>query len=253
MADCDTPLRAFAHDVEWTGSKKQREALRAKFNGHCAYCGCVLDKMHADHMKPVTRITRDPCGRPLPSSECRIINPENNVVSNMMPACGPCNLHKGGYSLEGWRDIIQRSAQIIAKQTSTFRAGVRFGVIAVHEMPVRFYFETLQDGHCHYCVDESGQSVYPMYGVAPHECYWRKGPEFTIGQSTLLPLEQWEPGFVPEILDGETWDDFQYPSACGVYYCPKCQRGKFKAAWSALVARIGEPPNPHPEHVGEKP
>lgn len=59
----------------------------------------------------------------------------------MMPACGPCNLSKGGYTLEGWRDLIQRSGEIVAKEKSIFRAGVRFGVIKVSDKPVKFYFE----------------------------------------------------------------------------------------------------------------
>lgn len=126
---------------EWKGSKKQREALRQKFGGRCAYCGCELTDMHADHLEPVVRLNTDPWGRRLPAAECKLLKPERNVVSNMMPACKGCNLHKGGYSLEGWRDIIQRSAEIIRKQTSTFRAGERMGVIMVSAAPVVFYFE----------------------------------------------------------------------------------------------------------------
>jgi hypothetical protein len=136
-------LSELALDEVWTGSKRQRDALRAKFAGRCAYCGNILDKMHADHREPVVRITRDPWSRPLPAAECRMMKPERNTVSNMMPACAACNLHKGGYDLEGWRDILQRSAAIVGRQTSTFRAGVRFGVIAVSESPVVFHFEQL--------------------------------------------------------------------------------------------------------------
>jgi 5-methylcytosine-specific restriction endonuclease McrA len=128
---------------QWKGSKKQREALRQKFDGRCAYCGGNLKDMHADHLEPVVRVTTDAWSRPLPRSEHKIIKPERNVVANMMPACKSCNLHKGGYSLEGWRDIIQRSGEIVRKQTSTFKAGERFGVITVSDAPVRFYFETL--------------------------------------------------------------------------------------------------------------
>lgn len=125
----------------WTGSKRQKDTLRAKFDGLCAYCGNPLDKMHADHKEPVVRVTRDCMGKPLPADECYMVKPERNVVANMMPACAPCNLHKGGYSLEGWRDIIQRSAAIARKATSTFKAGERFGIITVSEQPVVFYFE----------------------------------------------------------------------------------------------------------------
>lgn len=131
--------------IEWRGTKAQREALRAKFGGRCSYCGCELDKMQADHFLPVVRVTRDCMGRPLPADQCYMIKPELNCVANMMPACPPCNLHKGGYSLEGWRDIIQRSVDIARRATSTFKAGERFGLITVTEKPVRFYFETLAD------------------------------------------------------------------------------------------------------------
>lgn len=129
---------------EWRNTKAQRAALREKFDGKCAYCGNDLGRaMHADHLQPCIRITRDPWGKPLPAAECRMVKPERNTVANMMPACAPCNLHKGGYDLEGWRDIIQRSASIVAKQTSTFKAGERFGVIVVNNAPVEFYFERL--------------------------------------------------------------------------------------------------------------
>jgi hypothetical protein len=224
----------------WTGSKKQREVLRAKFGGRCAYCGCVLDKMHADHLEPCIRITRDPCGKPLAASECRMVKPERNTVENMMPACAACNLHKGGYPLEAWRDILQRSAAILRRDTSTFRAGERFGVITASEEPVRFYFEKRADG-CELCCDGNGDSWYPMYGVAPHECYWRKGPEFTLGQSTLVAFGP-DDCFVPDLEPHEGWDAFVYPSACGTYYCPRCHAGQYADAWNRLIDRIGPPP-----------
>jgi hypothetical protein len=89
------------------------------------------------------------------------------------------------------------------------------------------------------CTDCGGE--LPMYGVAPHECYWRKGPQFTLGQSTLVPFDE-SACFVPDLEPGETWADFRYPAACGVYYCPRCNADQYRAAWSALVARIGQPP-----------
>ena len=141
-----TPVQAASavEREEWRGTKAQREALRQMFGGRCAYCGNELGaKMHADHVEPCLRVTGDQWSRPI---KPYLYKPERNVVSNMMPACAPCNLHKGGYSLEQWRAYLQRSAAIVRKQTSTFRAGERFGVITVNERPVRFYFETLAEG-----------------------------------------------------------------------------------------------------------
>lgn len=125
----------------WRNSKKQRDELRQKYGGHCAYCGVRLDKMQADHLLPCVRITRDCHGRPLPAAECKMYHPERNVMSNMMPACPGCNHHKGGQLLEVWRDILQRSAAILRRDNSTFRAGERIGIIKVTEQPVVFYFE----------------------------------------------------------------------------------------------------------------
>ena len=128
-------------DEVWTGSKRQRDALRNKYDGRCAYCGCVLDRMQADHLIPITRVTTDPWGKPLPASDHRLMAPQNNIVSNMMPACGPCNLHKGGHTLENWRALLSRAADILARDKSIFRAAVRFGVISVNAAPVIFHFE----------------------------------------------------------------------------------------------------------------
>jgi hypothetical protein len=111
------------------------------FDGRCAYCGNELGaKMHADHVEPCIRVATDPWSQPI---KPYMIKPERNTVANMMPACAPCNLHKGGHSLEGWRLYLERSAEIMRRDYSTFRAGVRFGIIAVNEQPIRFYFETL--------------------------------------------------------------------------------------------------------------
>lgn len=126
---------------EWTGSKRQRAALRAKYDGRCGYCGCALDKMQADHIEPVTRLVNDPYGKPLPPHQRRLIHPERNTVANMMPACPPCNLHKGGYRLEEWRQVLSRAPEIVAREKSIFRAAVRFGIVEVKNGPVVFYFE----------------------------------------------------------------------------------------------------------------
>ena len=126
---------------EWKNTKHQRAALKNKYGGRCAYCGNILDKMQADHLEPVIRLTVDAGGRPLPSSERKMLRPDRNKLSNMMPACPPCNNSKGGYNLEQWRDLISRSGEIVARQKPIFKAGVRMGVITVSCEPVVFYFE----------------------------------------------------------------------------------------------------------------
>lgn len=67
--------------------------------------------------------------------------------------------------------------------------------------------------------------VYPYYGPAPHECFYKKGEGYTIGQSTLLPKEQWPDNFALEVPVGSKPEDIEYPAALGVYYCPGCKAG----------------------------
>lgn len=93
-----TDLLGDAGTEEWRGTKAQRAALHDKFGGRCAYCGGELGKRwHADHREPVIRVKPDRWNGL--DSEI-MIKPHRNAVANMMPACAPCNLHKGGYPLE---------------------------------------------------------------------------------------------------------------------------------------------------------
>lgn len=129
---------------EWKNTKAQRAALKDRFGGRCGYCGEIMTKMQADHIKPVIRLTTDAWGKPLPAEDRKLMKPERNVVGNMMPACAPCNNSKGGYPLEDWRKMLARSGEIVAREKPIFRAGVRMGVISVSDAPVVFYFERVK-------------------------------------------------------------------------------------------------------------
>lgn len=83
---------------------------------------------------------------------------------------------------------------------------------------------------------------YPYYGVAPHECFYKKGPEFTVGQSTLLPRAHWPDSFVLDLMPGEDPETVAYPSACGVYYCPDCRAGMAAPPAPSIDPTPAEPP-----------
>lgn len=77
------------------------------------------------------------------------------------------------------------------------------------------------------CENESCQN-YPQYGVAPHECYWRKPGGFKenpLGTSTIKPLGSWPDNFLAEIESGEPIEKALSWGLCGVYYCPSCKNG----------------------------
>ena len=119
-------------------NKKQRAVLREKFSGRCAYCGCPLgEKWHADHIEPVVRNDWFKAGA-APDY------PERDTLENMNPACPPCNIDKHSMSLEGWRQIISRSNDVLHRDVSTFRRAVRFGLVELSPKAVVFYFETVE-------------------------------------------------------------------------------------------------------------
>jgi len=117
-------------------NKIQREKLKQKYDGQCAYCGDELsDKWHADHLEAVVRdlVT----GKPE--------KPENDVYENLMPACTACNHNKRSMSLESWRDLLAhyRDVQVI-RDCPQIRHLLRFGLVEFTQKPVVFYFETEQ-------------------------------------------------------------------------------------------------------------
>lgn len=67
---------------------------------------------------------------------------------------------------------------------------------------------------CVDCIDPDGEKCYPSYGVAPHLCFY-KVPGATVGESLLLPKEQWPSNFI---------EDPDVPG-CGVWFCPTCKEG----------------------------
>lgn len=137
-------------------TKKQREALRGMFGGRCAYCGNPLgDRWHADHVEPVMRkleFVRE-AGKP---TRMRTTGeawyPERDHIGNMLPACVPCNIRKGGESLESFRTGMERAIQVMRNNHSTYRHALRFGLIKEKAGPVVFYFERVGAG------DGSGQN-----------------------------------------------------------------------------------------------
>ena len=122
-------------------NKNQRAALKDKYKGRCAYCGNALgERWHADHIEPIVRndwfkshgfTARGPD------------YPHRDTIENMNPACPPCNIDKHSLSLEAWRQMIQRSNEVLLRDVSTFRRAVRYGLVQLSAAPVVFYFEKM--------------------------------------------------------------------------------------------------------------
>jgi len=121
-------------------TKAQREQLYQRYRGRCAYCGDKLGKRwHADHVKPVVRQGMWVRGKWAATGG--VDHPERDCFENFTPACHLCNIDKATYPLEEWRRKLQRSAEVLQRNYSTYRHAKRFGLVVEAPPKVVFFFE----------------------------------------------------------------------------------------------------------------
>lgn len=121
--------------------KEQREIVKNKYNGRCAYCGEELGiKFHIDHLIPVKRIYTWENGKFKPTGKME--NPELDTIENMMPSCASCNIQKSSMPLEHFRDIIKDKLKQLERE-SNYRTAKRYGLVIEKPKEIVFYFERL--------------------------------------------------------------------------------------------------------------
>lgn len=115
-------------------SKKLREQVYQKYNGHCAYCGCELEikDMQVDHVLSVAR--------------AKWIKDELNLnnIDNLMPSCRACNYYKDTYSIETFRKNLSTLMERVRKQY-IFRLAEKYGMVQEMNWDGKFYFEKVND------------------------------------------------------------------------------------------------------------
>ena len=118
-------------------SDKEKEGLWGKYDGHCAYCGRVLDAKtwQIDHLVPVLRYPH--------SSKMR--HPEHDTIANMMPSCPACNSDKNNYSTEEWKELLERRLAVLKnwaqKHPMAYRKLKNFGILQEIPEKIEFFFE----------------------------------------------------------------------------------------------------------------
>lgn len=126
-------------------TKAQRAALRAKYDGHCAYCGCELgERFHADHFEAVERKLAHVPGKGLVATGA-LHKPENDTLANMMPSCAPCNLSKHSMSLEAWRGWLAGHINSLNQYHPIYRLAKAYGLLVETGAPVVFHFEKVSN------------------------------------------------------------------------------------------------------------
>lgn len=103
--------------------KRLRKIVYDKYNGHCAYCGSKLkNRFCIDHI-----ISKHNGGK--------------NKIENYNPSCFSCNSSKGTLSIEKWRKQLVHKITQLNRDSSTYRAAKRFGLVKEINKNVTFYFE----------------------------------------------------------------------------------------------------------------
>lgn len=136
-------------------TKSQREEIRQKYGGRCAYCGCELEqRFHVDHKWPVQRnyeYVRDENGRIEIAFNGKakmrftgLANEQWDTIENMMPACPSCNTIKGSNSLERFREIIAGFITSLNRDSTQYKFAKRYGLIRETGIEVKFYYETYE-------------------------------------------------------------------------------------------------------------
>ena len=115
-----------------TISKKVREAVYDKYQGHCAYCGKKLEykDMQLDHMIPRQR-----------EHFKKYTEEEIECFENYMPSCRRCNHYKRAHSLETFREMIEIIPQKLIRDNYIYKVGLDYNLIEEHPHKIEFYFE----------------------------------------------------------------------------------------------------------------
>lgn len=119
-----------------TISKKTREAVFNKYDGHCAYCGKVLEPKgwQLDHLIPVQR-----------ERFKKYSEEEIECFENYVPACRRCNHYKRAHSLEVFRKYIEEIPAKLYRDNYIYKVGLDYGLVEAHEHKVKFYFEEYEE------------------------------------------------------------------------------------------------------------
>lgn len=112
-------------------TKQQRQQVYNKYNGHCAYCGCELEykDMQVDHLIPLNDWNNSHTDEELWS------------MDNLMPSCRLCNHYKRSYTLEHFREAIEKIPFKLNRDSYIYRIGVKYGVVNPNEKGITFFFE----------------------------------------------------------------------------------------------------------------
>lgn len=124
--------------------KPNRQAVHAKYKGHCAYCGdeISIKDMQVDHVICQRNYELNLKNKhKIPYWLKHLTLSDLNHIDNLMPACRSCNKFKDIFSLETFREEIEQQINRLREHKPTFRLAERYRLIKCQPQRVIFYFE----------------------------------------------------------------------------------------------------------------
>lgn len=118
-------------------SKKIREIVYAKYDGHCAYCGCELEmrQMQVDHIKSVYVST----------AQNGWNSTQDDSIENLMPSCRQCNFYKGVGNIEYLRRMLKDTLYHTLYHTCVdnfqTKLVMKYGILTLKPWNGLFFFE----------------------------------------------------------------------------------------------------------------
>jgi len=120
-----------------------RQQIHAKYNGHCAYCGCgiTLKEMQVDHIVPKYGFERRLSAKKILMPDFLQHIDNVNHPDNFNPSCRQCNFYKSEMSIEAFRIQLATTLKQNIEKPFQFRLGMKYGMVEIKEWDNKFYFE----------------------------------------------------------------------------------------------------------------
>ena len=114
-------------------SKKIREIVYAKYDGHCAYCGCELEmrQMQVDHIKSVYVSTAQNGWNAT----------QDDSIENLMPSCRQCNFYKGVGNIEYLRRMLKDTLYHTCVDNFQAKLAMKYGILTLKPWDGLFFFQ----------------------------------------------------------------------------------------------------------------
>ena len=118
-------------------SKKTREIVYNKYNGHCAYCGCEIEMkdMQVDHIVPKYRNNEMWHKGKIGTDE----------ISNLNPSCRMCNFYKGMSTIDAFRARLRNGIMFNLQKEFCFRLVQKYGMVKIEDWDGKFYYEKKEE------------------------------------------------------------------------------------------------------------